>query len=913
MVKSHDLTVLEESIGTFEAFCSQYDVAQFAADSQHVRQYDDIIARYAAYASRDTPIPSKTTLSVPVVARYRNAGMQAVKRLVSAESFNGDNGRQLRAVMPSILQNLYSETPRYLAHLQTLENSKEEYDKEQQTLRRTSLAITRDRNSPDVDPAAATGTAADADERARDDIAVLALQSLRQIFATDNPGQLRIATQCMLGFIAKRARIKHDRAQAESDAATDPSEWSTDIFLTVCRWPPVQYRYVVLVAAMDMLTRSSVVEDDLLFQLLLVHIIDALLRSSVSFIGLSVNDVLISFIQHVLLLLHLTNKDSSSQPSSQQPEAFGLFRVDSMQTDVRQEKDQVVEPEALKQPTATRLQLLDQLQKAIGSLATHIYYTDQISEMVSALISRLKPPSQAMAESSSTIHDPDATADVIGQSTPARPRSEAGDFFSFNTARLLALGAVRRILVVANSGKTRAAGAGIGGRVNVSTWDGTQWLLCDPDSRVRRAYIDALLTWSSLELDKTSLQSADDNPKRPPRHKTDATSTDGIAMAKRAVSNASKASDLKLRGRSSFLQLLHLAVYENALQYAESEPDMLMLHLLLVSLAQSLGVNAVCHGLPMIFRLQEDITSMESPTAKDAIGSLVHGYFWCLSEFFDFDTAIAGRDIANEISRRSQLGLWLSPISVPPLPLDRIAFSSRQSPKPRPISVTQRTQSLRPFTDRQSIVTCIAEGYSGALLSPPSSPPVSPRRPPSSHSAHSRRPSYFPPPEKKELPTSVKQQMLSTWSKEACIQDADKHASTARSLTDSKTGSGSARNGGLLAVDGGGVGHADDVAANGTAANLSNGVGSEIDLTNSPTLHQREGFHTPPQHPPALSKLGVSGSAGSGRSMTVVRVRDLKRILETGVDVRASSSRSGGIVSDVESDSMISADVSSVT
>lgn len=825
--------------------------------------------------------------------------MQAIKSLVSVDAFTTDTGRQLRAVMPAILQNLYSESSKYLAHLQTRENAREEYDKELQLRRRTSLAIQRNGNSPDVDPSAVTGTIADADERSNDDIGVLALQSLRKVFSTDNPGQLRIATQCILGFIARRAQYRTSRADSKEGLESSRVTWSIDLFSTACRWTQVQYRYVVLVAATDTLTRSPTIEDDLPNQLVVTRIIDALLRSSITFIGLSVNDVLIGFVQHVLLLLQLGGRGSKLQPHRQQTEAFGLLRVDSNPPrEVSPASGHGGGSEVVTKPSALRMQLLDELQEAIGDLATHIYYADQTSEMVAALLLRLKPPTPAIPTVTSAIEDPNAAAAAIVKSGHLLEKPQADDFFSFDTARMLALGAVKKIMVVANARRNRGIGAGAANRVGVSIWDGTQWLLCDPDGRVRKAYVDALLTWMISELDKSSLRIVEELPIRNARAKQqDGPQANGSIMARRAVSNASKTNKMNLQTRSPFLQLLHLAIYENAIQYAESESDMLLLHLLLISMIQKLGVNAVRHGLPMIFRLQEDITTVKSPTAKDAIGSLVHGYFWCLTEFFDFDTAIVGRDIANEISRRSQLGLWLSPISVPAVPLEKISVPANTPSRPRPMSVTQRTQSLVPFTDRRGMVSCIVEAYSTELLSPPSSPPISPRRPASAHSTHSRRPSNFPILPEKQLPASVKQQMLAPWTREACISDVDGHDGRTRSLTGSKSGSGSGRGGGLLAVDGGAAG-----GINGTS-NPSPRNQSDVDLARG--VSQR-------RHPHSPIIDGVPRTADSARATTIVRVSDLKRTLETGgVDLRSPRKRFG---SDAESESMMSAaDVSSLT
>ena len=250
-----------------------------------------------------------------------------------------------------------------------------------------------------------------------------------------------------------------------------------------------------------------------------------------------------------------------------------------------------------------------------------------------------------------------------------------------------------------------SGGAAIGrNRVGVQVWEGTQWLLRDEDRRVRRAYVDAILTWLRLEMSSNDLRVLEDKRKLlRTTSKTDVNSNRKDTMAKRAVSNASQRETNGKPSKSTFLQLLHLAIYDNAIEAPESESDLLLMHLLLVNLVEKLGVNAAKSGLPMIMRLQEDVNVDElisTPTAKINIGSLVHGHFWTLCNKFDFDTSTVGFVVQSEISRRKQHGLWLDTVQVPPLPIDRImSATSRPLTEKIPLPVVQ-TESLRPFDSR---------------------------------------------------------------------------------------------------------------------------------------------------------------------------------------------------------------------
>jgi len=216
-------------------------------------------------------------------------------------------------------------------------------------------------------------------------------------------------------------------------------------------------------------------------------------------------------------------------------------------------------------------------------------------------------------------------------------------------------------------------------RVPVKVWEGTQWLLRDPDGNVRKAYTDALLSWLEREMTRSDLKIHEEKEKPKGLVRTSRDDS-GSNLAKRAVSNSSQREKTYKPSRSSFLELLHLAIYENALQRVESEADIVLLHLLLTSLVQRLGVNAVKHGLPMVFRLQEDIPEAETPTAKIRLGSLCHGYFWAVSTKFDFDSSPTGMAIRNEIQRRRKNSFWVEQINVPPIPISKISIPGMTAP-----------------------------------------------------------------------------------------------------------------------------------------------------------------------------------------------------------------------------------------
>ncbi|KAF2091558.1 hypothetical protein K490DRAFT_19782, partial [Saccharata proteae CBS 121410] len=828
---SNDITMVEASVPTFEALCAHQDPATLAADQEYISQYEEIVQLYAAFASKDSHINAKTPVSWPVAIRFRKAGLQAIKAIASSESLSSETGRQLGVIIPVLLLNLYSVNGAYLTQLERRESTSEEKEKEAAYKRRQSTSTLRATEPNEGDPLAASGTTEDADKLAEEEAAMVALQALRYIFTAVSRGQLRLATLSVSKFVEA-----HVKPQEHFGSGQTIGSWPVTLFAMICGWAPVQDRFIILITVTDVLVRSRMAEQDLDRQIVLATIVGSLLGEKINFIGLSVMDVLIGLMGHILLLLQVGSGASLVNGlDGHKASKESLAPADTPTQDV----------DRASTPSEARVKLLHQLKSCIANLATHIYYSDQIPDMLTAILARLKPAaSSGISTTIAAIEDPVGAAEAVAASAQLRENQGSDAFFSFETVRMVALDAIKEILRVANaqgsekeeSNKKGAVGRS---RVSVEVWEGTQWLLRDPVFKVRRAYADALLTWLALEMQKDDLRIAHDRTGGRLERKG---TTD--SLAKRAVSNASQREKSPRRQRSTFLQLLHLAVYENALHLAEQDDaDILLLHLLLTQLVQKLGVNAATSGLPMVFRLQEDIQSVQSPVAKIRLGSLVHGYFWAASVAFNFEASIPGQQIKAEIMLVQEDG-------------------------------------LKPFDGRQDLVDRIADGYTDSLYSPPSSPPSSPGRLTSLSTDFanalglSTNQAPTQPPD--ILPQRVRDQLLEPWTKDAVIAATTKESTTgsSNSISGSRTtraASQGARNGGLLAVTipTGNVSpmpHVSPNSAGGAAAGARD-------------------------HRVMLSGLNDSGIGGGGRRASTplsatssvrssaVRVEDLKRVL----------------------------------
>ena len=748
--------------------------------------------------------------------------MKAIRSVVGSEAFGTDPGQQLGIVMPVILENLYSENEDTLLALQHRAQTGEKVDVENARKRRLSIATVTTVDTVETDPATAAGTTADADKMAEDEVKVLAVRCLKQIFGSTsgaNRGQVRLATVLTLRFIATRNPPSITVAQTTSRSGTR-GNWATSLMETLAKWTPLQDRFIIVVTAMETLVRSPIAEPLLEKQLTLATMIDWLLSSSVNLIGLSIMDVLLGFIQHSLRLLQLGGQNSKITPHHQQSDALDIFR-DAKETFEEGSPFEEIErgrshSSTETTPSRVRQELLTRLQKCIGDLATHIYYTDQISDMMTAILARLKPSAQSdVSSTAAAIDDPASAAKAIARSGSLHEDPNTDGFFSFATARVMALRAIKDILVTANFRRTTTgASAEARSRVGVQVWEGTQWLIRDEDRQVRYAYVDALLTWLKLETNKSDLHLPKTGPRKSKNSKKEKAENGEAKLTKRGISNASRRE--KKPTKSSFLQLLHLAIYDNALATPENESDILLLHLHLTNLIERLGVNAVQSGLPMIMQLQEVALNNESaddPKFKVTVASLVHGYLWALTEKFDFEESRVGMEINAEISRRKRHGLWFGRIKFPATGVDHIATTASHVEKPALIP-ENALGSIKPFLNRDDLVVEIANAYDDSLVVPGVSPPSSPGRVFSVPTlgfgygygvGPGPRPSH-----EDQMPQKCKDDMRNKWTRETCIAIVEKESMTTGSITASKTGTSS--------------GHRHHLAVNGRNAN-GNGDG----------------------------------------------------------------------------------------
>jgi hypothetical protein len=768
VLNSNDITMVEESIVAFEMFCRHQDIAAIAADQGLAHQYCGVVRTYARFADPAYASNSNAKFSPQVAIRWRNAGLRAIRGVVSSESLAADGGTSLKLCLSVILENLHSDDGDLLTTLKgkLSEVDPNERDGPKPRTRRMSVNTVHTVDTAEGDPELAAQSAVDADRKADMDARLLALRCLEQIVVSgSNRGQIRIAMTTILQFISRKGFPQREKNQ---QAAEDKKgNWATSLIELIANWCPVQVRFIILITAMEILHDISTKEDALESSFTILSVVDWLLKSSVNMIGLSVMDILYGLMHYASDILSPPDRAGSAHSEKKSDGRTG----------------NVV------QISPRRQDLLTLLEQCIGDLATHIYYGDQVADMMRAILRRFKPNANHDSSTISTlatVHESGvAHVDSPNIGSETNGEKSSTESFSHAAAKLTALRAVKAILVVANS-KTPATMSGAESRhpVGIHVWEGTQVLLRDADRDVRYAYTDAFLFWLNIETNGNDLKARVDVPKYiRATSKRDSEQMDKSARRSSSAPGAQR-DKVALAAQSKFLRLLHLAIYDAALESATQDADILLLHLLLTSLVDNVGVNAAQFGIPMVLKLQDDLfTSIElsSFKARVNIGSLIHGYLLALSEHFDMQSSPVGSEITTEIEQRQGKGYWLSTISLPPIGLDGIVFdgdgsSDNDSTSPPP---------LTPFRNVDGLVYMIDETYRQKVSSPPQSPPTSPARGftfpvlgQSTTTSHAMAESG--------LPSVVKELMLSPWSREACLAAVDKESTGTSSINGSR-------------------------------------------------------------------------------------------------------------------------------
>ncbi|KAF2151879.1 hypothetical protein K461DRAFT_279393 [Myriangium duriaei CBS 260.36] len=584
---ANEAILVEAAVPTWDGFCRHQDHITLSADADFCALFAEVVRLWAGYATKEQVQPDRTTerrgkmrVGVTDNVKLRMAGLMSLKSIADSDTLVSDAGRQLDTVMPVILQNLY-DGDGDLDQIMEL-NAQMETQEKEKGKPRPSMSVAKEVDHEDGDVRAAGRSVAEADRLADQEASILALRCLKSVFSFESRVQVRAATLCVLQFIlAHRPNpIKFKKAENHEE---EEHQWAVQLFKSLCNWVPVQDRFVALFTAVELLIRSPMAQDDMYRQVLLARIISQLLASDVNLIGLSVMDVLLGILRHMVNVISDGSRKSIANGNSDMSSTNDSHHsATTLSTKHVGGETPMIDAESRKNPIRSRL--LFQLQQCISNLAVHVYYTDQISDMVIAILLRLRPgsishqpslqvPARSHSVSASGSHNAgedsspahsDAGVSNSSHRNDSRQMSQMSSGIFFNSAikREIALNAVCSIILCANDSSRSERGYVSTNRnpVPMSVWEGSQWLMKEPEEGVRGAYVRAFSAWLDYELPKLALEKALAEEKKMEREwKRKSLNSD---LARRAANTASARKAANKRTQTAILQAVHMTTVD---------------------------------------------------------------------------------------------------------------------------------------------------------------------------------------------------------------------------------------------------------------------------------------------------------------------------------------------------------------
>ncbi|KAA8916481.1 hypothetical protein TRICI_001344 [Trichomonascus ciferrii] len=389
----------------------------------------------------------------------------------------------------------------------------------------------RNKVDEQVTTEATTSAATDDNDHKEEDVRkkmqLTAMEALKHFFDATASVQLRHSTKVVVKYILDNGYS---------------SRWSTTLIQIVAKWTPVQIRFVVLLSLVDVFVNQQV--GVVQTQLELTGLISSLLSSSVNMVGLSVMDVLRVLVNH-------------------------QHKMIRHQIDIKDVKEPL-DP------------LIESITNCIASITTHIYYADQISDMVSDILTRThhgisvtvgsSGPTSSRSSSSLNHMLSEQNSNVSSannhQNHPHKYSAKA------RTKVLMTdLKNVEAILKVSKSNQGLDTN-----KISINAWEGTQSLITHDNREVRLAFASAFITY-----------------------------------LKHGVTDYDK--HLKLHSQfmvvRGTLGRIIWQIYVAAVDVNVRRNDLIVLNHLLSNLIDYLGINAIVRVIPVALMMQDVGISVE--------------------------------------------------------------------------------------------------------------------------------------------------------------------------------------------------------------------------------------------------------------------------------------------------------------
>lgn len=565
VLTSNDLALCQRTCDVFMVFCNYHDGALLTGDPDYVKAFHNLVYQY---------IDISSNASGPNRLQWKYLGIHAARSVASSTAVAVPTGHALSSrLVPLVLSVLEDDNKQDEARIIHLRNKVDEKTSATQSTRYLSATVgsqqqhkrntssvfvsstqaSEDNKEKQPEQGGRTNDGGENEDEDGDDdeehggseefnerLQVTAMEALKSFFDTTAHVQLKHSTQVVVKYIIDSSN-------------GDKNGWPTTLVQIVAKWTPVQLRFVILSSLVDLFVGQPI--SAVQSQMKLTCLISSLLSSSVNMVGLSVMDVqrlLISH-QHKVIRHQIDNKD------------------------VEESK---LEP------------LILRITDCIASITTHIYYADQISDMVHDILARTHHHHRASSSYSPSDVHPIAPRSRSSSSLSHLPESVQNNSSSSNNgerqpshhthnysqpardkALITDLNNVRAILRVSKS--TQGLDSN---KIGISAWDGTQSLIHHDNRDVRFAFASAFITYLK----------------------------NGVTEDDKHLKVHGKFSAVKgTLGR--LIYQLYLAVVDTAVQ----KKDFIIVNHILSNMIDYLGINAIVRILPFMLMLQDLGISVE--------------------------------------------------------------------------------------------------------------------------------------------------------------------------------------------------------------------------------------------------------------------------------------------------------------
>jgi hypothetical protein len=435
---SRDLEISSRAASTFYAFAVHIDSAAASTDNDTRRAYSNLLVQFSRLA-RERLIDADTE------TKARLIGLGAFAGAISSDAFyNSAYQEQISCVLPAMLDNLdasaYSnEAPMMKEEAIKVAESGVASNAEYSAKRRNAAI----RSIPSFTFDSEKGVS-------YKDVASSAMGNLYAILHNGDGSNVRIAVNVFIDYLNGRQGTPRQ---------WENKDWCCWITESLCSWTALQYRFIFLTQLVEHLVdESEGPAQDKHFTL--IAMINTLLASKLSMIGLSTSDTANNLLGYAVRRVHFA------------------------------ENDVLVVP----------------LVYCISALATHVYYADQLNDMAEEISARI-----------AALEVPESQEGENGAVTTYMDRLPARDSIRMLLACLVGLMQVSHKSSGEVQGSVQGKGAknvaliqsGARNRISTSAWHQTASLLASPDYMVRQAYEEALLTFFTSEVTPVTIDKTD--------------------------------------------------------------------------------------------------------------------------------------------------------------------------------------------------------------------------------------------------------------------------------------------------------------------------------------------------------------------------------------------------------------------